>query len=243
MKKFWNWKNQTVQNSKTDAETTERVLELNGTIAEESWFDDDVTPQLFKEELNAGNGDITVWINSPGGDCVAAAQIYNMLSNYAGKVTVKIDGIAASAASVIAMAGDAVLVSPVSMMMIHNPATIAWGDSAEMQKAVAMLDEVKESIINAYEIKTGIDRKRLSKLMDAETWMDANSAVEYGFADEIMQRNTAVDMAVPTVSMMYSPAQVTNSLKEKIAKKCKIEKPKTKAEDLFSRLDLIKNWN
>ena len=243
MKKFWNWKNQVVQDSGTDGETTARVLELNGTIAEESWFDDDVTPQLFKEELNAGNGDITVWINSPGGDCVAAAQIYNMLSNYAGKVTVKIDGIAASAASVVAMAGDKVLVSPVSMMMIHNPATIAWGDSAEMQKAVAMLDEVKESIINAYEIKTGLDRRKLSKLMDAETWMDANSAVEYGFADEIMQRNTAEDMAVPAVSMMYSPAQVTNSLKEKIAKKCKIEKPKTKAEDLFSRLDLIKNWN
>ena len=219
------------------------MLELNGTIAEDSWFDDDVTPQLFKEELNAGSGDITVWINSPGGDCVAAAQIYNMLSNYAGKVTVKIDGIAASAASVIAMAGDAVLVSPVSMMMIHNPATIAWGDSTEMQKAIAMLEEVKESIINAYEIKTGLDRKKLSKLMDAETWMDANSAVEYGFADEIMQRNTAEDMSVPTVSMMYSRAAVTNSLKEKIAKKCKIEKPKTKAEDLFSRLDLIKNWN
>lgn len=232
-----------VQDSGTDVETTERVLELNGTIAEESWFDDDVTPQLFKEELNAGSDDITVWINSPGGDCVAAAQIYNMLSNYSGKVTVKIDGIAASAASVIAMAGDAVLVSPVSMMMIHNPATIAWGDSAEMQKAVAMLEEVKESIINAYEIKTGLDRKKLSKLMDAETWMDANSAIEMGFADEIMQRNTAEDMAIPTVSMMYSPAQVTNSLKEKIAKKCKIEKPKTKAEDLFSRLDLIKNWN
>ena len=232
-----------VQDSGTDGETTERVLELNGTIAEESWFDNDVTPQLFKEELNAGSGDITVWINSPGGDCVAAAQIYNMLSNYAGKVTVKIDGIAASAASVIAMAGDTVLVSPVSMMMIHNPATIAWGDSAEMQKAIAMLDEVKESIINAYEIKTGLDRKKLSKLMDAETWMDANSAVEYGFADEIMRRKTAEDMAVPTVSMMYSPAQVTNSLKEKIAKKCKVEKPKTKAEDLFSRLDLIKNWN
>ena len=243
MKKFWNWKNRVVQDSGTEGETTERVLELNGTIAGESWFDDDVTPQLFKEELNAGNGGITVWINSPGGDCVAAAQIYNMLSNYAGKVTVKIDGIAASAASVIAMAGDTVLVSPVSMMMIHNPATIAWGDSAEMQKAVAMLDEVKESIINAYEIKTGLDRKKLSKLMDAETWMDANSAVEYGFADGIMRRNTAEDMAVPAVSMMYSRAAVTNSLKEKIAKKCKIEKPKTKAEDLFSRLDLIKNWN
>lgn len=225
-----------VQDSGTDVETTERVLELNGTIAEESWFDDDVTPQLFKEELNAGSDDITVWINSPGGDCVAAAQIYNMLSNYSGKVTVKIDGIAASAASVIAMAGDAVLVSPVSMMMIHNPATIAWGDSAEMQKAVAMLEEVKESIINAYEIKTGLDRKKLSKLMDAETWMDANSAIEMGFADEIMQRNTAEDMAVPSVSMMYSPAQVTNSLKEKIAKKCKIEKPKPKPKIYFPGL-------
>ncbi len=167
---------------------TERILELNGTIAEESWFDDDVTPQLFKDELNAGNGDITVWINSPGGDCVAAAQIYNMLTNYKGKVTVKIDGIAASAASVIAMAGDTVLVSPVSMLMIHNPATIAWGDHAQMQKAIDMLSEVKESIINAYVLKTGLSRPKLSHLMDAETWMDANKAVELGFADEIITR-------------------------------------------------------
>ncbi len=154
-KKFWNWKK--VKNQ--EMEVTERILELNGTIAEESWFDDDVTPQLFRDELNAGSGDITVWINSPGGDCVAAAQIYNMLSNYKGKVTVKIDGIAASAASVIAMAGDTVMVSPVSMLMIHNPATIAWGDHAEMQKAMDMLSEVKESIINAYVLKTGLSRR------------------------------------------------------------------------------------
>ena len=133
----------------------ERTLFLNGTIAEESWFDDDVTPKLFKDELLSGSGDITVWINSPGGDCVAAAQIYNMLMDYKGNVTVKIDGIAASAASVIAMAGTKVMVSPVSMLMIHNPATVAMGDATEMQKAIAMLDEVKESIINAYEIKTG----------------------------------------------------------------------------------------
>ena len=147
----------------------ERTLFLNGTIAEESWFDDDVTPQLFRDELNAGNGDITVWINSPGGDCVAAAQIYNMLMNYKGNVTIKIDGIAASAASVIAMAGTKVIMSPVSMMMIHNPATAAFGGSADMQKAIAMLDEVKESIINAYEIKTGLSRTKLSHFMDAET--------------------------------------------------------------------------
>ena len=196
MKKFWNWKNQT--------ETAERTLFLNGTIAEESWFDDDVTPQLFKDELMAGSGDITVWINSPGGDCVAAAQIYNMLMDYKGNVTVKIDGIAASAASVIAMAGTKVLVSPVSMLMIHNPMTAAFGNSDEMQKAIEMLGSVKDSIINAYEIKTGLSRAKLSHLMDAETWMDANKAVELGFADEIMQRGTeSEDAPVPTVSMLY----------------------------------------
>lgn len=168
---------------------TERTLFLNGTIAEESWFDDDVTPQIFKEELNSGGGDITVWINSPGGDCVAAAQIHNMLTDYKGNVTVKIDGIAASATSVIAMAGTKVLVSPVSMLMIHNPATMAFGDHAEMQKAIDMLGEVKESIINAYERKTHLSRAKLSHLMDAETWMNANMAVELGFADGFIERS------------------------------------------------------
>mgnify|MGYP002609972126 CR=1 FL=1 len=243
MKKFWNWKNRTVTNQETQEQTVERTLFLNGTIAEESWFDDDVTPQLFKEELNAGTGNITVWINSPGGDCVAAAQIYNMLANYKGTVTVRIDGIAASAASVIAMAGTKVIMSPVSMMMIHNPMTIAFGDSANMQKAIAMLDEVKESIINAYEIKTGLSRAKLSRLMDAETWMDANSAIEMGFADEIMQRNTADAVEVPQVSNVYSRTAVTNHLMDKIAAKCRIEqRPKTTADSLMERLDLIKNW-
>ena len=223
-----------------------RTLFLNGTIAEESWFDDDVTPQLFKDELNAGSGDITVWINSPGGDCVAAAQIYNMLMDYKGTVTVKIDGIAASAASVIAMAGTKVLMSPVSMMMIHNPMTVAFGDSAEMQKAIEMLGSVKDSIINAYEIKTGLSRTKLSHLMDAETWMDANKAVELGFADEIMQRSdSAEDMEPPAVSMLYSKANVVNSLMDKVAAKCAIKSEptrKTKADDLMARLNLIKNW-
>ena len=223
-----------------------RTLFLNGTIAEESWFDDDVTPQLFKDELNAGSGDITVWINSPGGDCVAAAQIYNMLMDYKGNVTVKIDGIAASAASVIAMAGTKVLMSPVSMMMIHNPMTVAFGDSAEMQKAIEMLASVKDSIINAYEIKTGLSRAKLSHLMDAETWMDANKAVELGFADEIMQRSgSAEDMEPPAVSMLYSKANVVNSLMDKVAAKCAIKSEptrKTKADDLMARLNLIKNW-
>lgn len=249
MKKFWNWKTQTVTNQETQETVTERTLFLNGTIAEESWFDDDVTPQLFKDELNSGTGDITVWINSPGGDCVAAAQIYNMLMDYKGSVTVKIDGIAASAASVIAMAGTKVLVSPVSMLMIHNPMTVAFGNSAEMQKAIDMLASVKDSILNAYEIKTGLSRTKLSHLMDAETWMDANKAIELGFADEIMQRSAITDeVPVPQVSMMFSRTAVVNSLMDKLAAKCKIEaKPtqtetKVKADSLMDRLNLIKNW-
>ena len=243
-KKFWKWRNQ----AETGTAPEERTLFLNGTIAEESWFDDDVTPQLFKDELNSGTGDITVWINSPGGDCVAAAQIYNMLSNYKGKVTVKIDGIAASAASVIAMAGDTVLVSPVSMLMIHNPATIAWGDHAEMQKAIDMLSEVKESIINAYVLKTGLSRPKLSHLMDAETWMDANKAVELGFADEIMARAKAEPEKEPEEgaeegspeedeedekkfppapsSMLFSRRAANNALLNKLAAKYGGEKPK-----------------
>lgn len=104
-------------------------------------------------------------------------------------MTVKIDGIAASAASVIAMAGTKVLVSPVSMLMIHNPATMAFGDHAEMQKAIDMLGEVKESIINAYERKTHLSRAKLSHLMDAETWMNANMALELGFADGFIERS------------------------------------------------------
>lgn len=242
MKKFWNWTNQ----APTETEPEQRILTLNGTIAEESWFDDDITPQLFREELNAGSGDITVWINSPGGDCVAAAQIYNMLMDYRGSVTVKIDGIAASAASVIAMAGTRVLVSPVSMLMIHNPATMAMGDAAEMQKAIAMLDEVKESIINAYEIKTGMSRAKLSHLMDAETWMDAHTAVDLGFADEIMTRPevTGAENHV-TGPMLFSRAAVTNHLMDKLAAKCRIEKKSTQPErsvdDLMERLNLMKH--
>lgn len=251
---------------------TQRTLFLNGTIAEESWFDDDVTPQLFKDELNSGSGDITVWINSPGGDCVAAAQIYNMLMDYKGKVTVKIDGIAASAASVIAMAGTKVLVSPVSMLMIHNPATIAMGDTSEMQKTIDMLNQVKESIINAYELKTGLSRAKLSHLMDAETWMDANKAIELGFADELMKRTSLAfeeedeedeepEEEKPTKGPEEAPDEEEDDEKVVVPKnsmlfsrqtvvnniKSKIEKSSKKtntvsADSLIDRLNLIKNW-
>ena len=179
-RKFWNW----VKNE-GELEST-RTLFLNGEISNETWYGDEVTPKLFKDELNADSGDITVWINSPGGDVFAAAQIYNMLRDYKGHVTVKIDGLAASAASVIAVAGDTVLVSPVAMMMIHNPATLAMGNTKDMEAAIAMLNEVKESIINAYVDKTGLSRNKLSKMMDDETWFNAKKAVELGFADKVL---------------------------------------------------------
>lgn len=181
MKKFWNWIK--VQ----DSEVEERILELNGTIAEESWFDDDITPQMFKEELMSSSGPITIWINSPGGDCIAASQIYSMLMDYKNDVTVKVDGIAASAASVIAMAGTKVLLAPTALLMIHNPSMTASGDHRDMAKAIELLDEVKESIINAYEIKTKQSRAVLSHLMDNETWMNAKKAIELGFADGILE--------------------------------------------------------
>ena len=177
---FWNW----VKNEQE--ENPVRELHINGAIAEESWYDDDVTPKLFREELLSGEGDIVLFLCSPGGDVFAASQIYTMLMEYKGNVTVKIDGIAASAASVIAMAGTEVLMSPTSCIMIHNPLTIAFGDAEDMQKAISMLGEVKESIINSYEIKTGLSRAKISHLMDSETWMNANKAVELGFADGIM---------------------------------------------------------
>ena len=226
-KKFWNW----VKNQEG------RTLYLDGAIAEETWFGDEITPKQFKAELMSGNGDITIWINSPGGDVFAASQIYNMLMDYKGKVTVKIDGLAASAASVIAMAGGEVLISPVAMLMIHNPMTIAFGDTVEMGKAISMLSEVKESIINAYELKTGLTRAKLSHSMDAESWFNAKKAVELGFADKIMFSNES-EQSPTNEGVIFSRMTVTNSLLSKLPQKEK--QTGTDITTLDKRLDLLK---
>ena len=227
-RKFWNW----VRN-----DNDERILMLNGEISNETWFGDEITPEEFRGELNSGQGKVTVWINSPGGDCFAAAQIYNMLMEYPGTVDVHIDGIAASAASVIAMAGNHVAISPVGMMMIHNPATVSIGDEREMKKAMEMLSEVKESIINAYELKTGLPRKQLSNMMNAESWMNAKKALELGFADSILYDGDDEDDEPE--GMIFSRAAVTNSLLNKL--KAQVPKPDNRvdASVLNKRLDLI----
>jgi len=139
--------------------------------------------------------------------------------------------------------------SPVSRMMIHNPATIAFGDTAEMKKAIEMLDVVKESIINAYEIKTGLSRAKLSHLMDTETWMDAHLAMEFGFADGILCRQAGEEeMSAAQDGSAYSPVAVTNCLKDKLAAKCHIQPKEEDAsitgrsvDSLMERLNLIKN--
>ncbi|QRN85799.1 Clp protease ClpP [Clostridia bacterium] len=232
MKKFWNWAR--------DDNSGVRTLYLDGVIAEESWFDDDVTPKAFKAELTAGEGDIVIWLNSPGGDCIAASQIYTMLMDYKGKVTVKIDGIAASAASVIAMAGTTVLMAPTALMMVHNPLTVAIGDSEEMQKAIAMLSEVKESIINAYEIKTGQSRTKLSHLMDAETWLNAKKAIELGFADGILD-DEKKRLQTEDFTYAFSRRAVTNSLLDKVKPKLPKQQTGTPIESLEKRLSLIQH--
>jgi len=175
----------------------------------------------------------------------AAAQIYNMLLDYPGNVTVKIDGIAASAASVIAMAGNEVLMSPISMLMLHNPYTFTWGDSEEMSRAKEMLDEVKESIINVYVKKTGLPRAKLSQMMSEETWMNANKAVELGFADKIMFTEKESEPQNINQWYIFSRLAVTNSLINKFSKQNpekhdELEKPiGTPIDSLDKRLNLL----
>ena len=205
-RKFWNW----VRN-----EGEKRTLLLDGEISDETWWGDEVTPQIFRSELNAAEGDVDLWINSPGGDCYAAAQIYNMLMEYKGNVNVKIDGIAASAASVVAMAGSTVEISPLGMLMIHNPMTVSIGDTHEMERTITFLSEIKESIINAYELKTGLSRAKISRLMDAETWMNAKKAVELGFADSVLYTDAQRPVTDTADGLIFSRAAVTNSLLSK----------------------------
>lgn len=177
MKKFWDW----IRN-----EEGERVLRLEGPIDADSFWGDEITPQMFRNELESEEGDLILWVNSPGGNVFAAAEIYTMLREYKGSVTVRIASIAASAASVVAMAGDTVQMSPTALLMTHDPMTVAMGNTRDMEKAISTLEEVKQSIINAYQAKTGLSRNRISKLMENETWLNAKKAVELGFADEIL---------------------------------------------------------
>ncbi|HGD5729114.1 TPA: head maturation protease, ClpP-related [Streptococcus agalactiae] len=232
MRKFWNF---------TD-EGEVRTLRIEGQIADETWFGDEVTPQLFKNDLLSGKGDITLWINSPGGDVFAAAQIYNMLMDYKGDVHVIIDGLAASAASVIAMAGTTVSMSPVAMMMIHNPWTFAQGEAKDMAKVIEMLGEIKESIINAYELRTGLSRTKISHLMDSESWFNAKKAVELGFADKVLFEKEETPEQDDQNSYTFSRVTAAHDLVVKLQATLQPPKPEKTIpiNQLEKRLNLLK---
>lgn len=217
---FWNWAR--------DEDNT-RVLTIDGIIAEESWWGDEVTPKQFRDELFSGEGDIFLDLHSAGGDVIAASQIYALLMDYPWNVTVRIGALAASAASMIAMAGTTVAMAPCALLFIHNPLTMAVGDSEEMRKAMAMLDEVKEGIINAYELRTSLSRTRISHMMDSDTWLSANKAIELGFADVLLYEDKAKKRKVareddPT-NYAFSCRAVTNSLLGKMMPKAALVKP------------------
>ena len=243
MKKFWNF----VKNE----DTSETELYFEGPISDCTWLGDEITPAMFRDELTKVSGNLTVWINSPGGDCISASQIYTMLRSHKGKVTVKIDGIAASAASVVAMSGDETMISPTGYLMIHNPMTLASGNKSDMEKAIALLDEIKEGIINAYVRKTGLSRNKISKLMDDETWLNAEKALQLGFVDGILfdeKEPQESDENIPdedadkpqknTASMQYSPIQTTASFMQKISALAPVKG--VPIDQLEKRLELLK---
>ena len=179
MNKFWQFKN--------TADENVGELMIYGDISSYSWWGDDISPKNFKDDLDK-LGDISelnIYINSNGGDVFAGQAIYSMIKRHKAKVTVHVDGLAASIASVIAMAGDVVHMPVNAMMMIHNPWTFAYGDSTEMKKVADTLDKIRESIIATYQEKSGLTDKKIIAMMDAETWLTAKDSKELGFADGI----------------------------------------------------------
>lgn len=177
-KKFWNFK---ALNEKTGE------LTLYGEISEYSWWGDEITPKQFKEDLDA-LGDIetlNVYINSPGGDVFAGQAIHSMLKRHKAKVHVYIDGLAASIASVIAMAGDIIYMPRNAMMMIHNPWTFGFGNAMDFRRLADDLDKIRESLIAAYESRSALTKDEIIEKLDAETWLSADDCLEYGFCDEI----------------------------------------------------------
>ena len=235
MRKFWNF---------TKNDSGESELFLYGSISEETWYGDEITPKMFRDELSKISGNITVWINSPGGDVFAASQIYTMLKNHAGKIIVKIDGIAASAASVVAMAGDETLIAPTGMLMMHNPSMITWGNKSDMEQAIKVLEEIKESIINAYEMKSGLSRTKIAKMMDEETWLNAKKAKSLSLVDGILfssgekEETSAEPDTENHIEMSWSPIRTKQSFIQKVS--ASAGRQGVPVEQLKKRLDLLK---
>lgn len=226
MNKFWNW---------IRDESGGRVLRLEGPIDNDNFWGDEITPQMFRDDLEADEGDVTVWINSPGGNVFAAAEIYTMLKEYAGKITVRIASLAASAASVVAMAGDRIEMSPTALMMIHDPSTIAMGNTKDMERVIATLNAVKDSILNAYTLKTGLRKSKISEMMENETWLDAKEALRLGFCDAILYTDEEQPEPEPEdspdteLNNFYSTRQMNLAIMNKLGMGEQYDEPKPAA--------------
>ena len=233
--KFWKW-----TKNLTDDENKLRILRIDGVIDDWKWDNDDnlTTPKEFREELQASDGDILIYITSPGGNIFAASEIYSMLKEYSGgKITVRIPSYAASAATIIACAGNTVEVSPLAILCVHNPyLDFVRGEEKDMIHAAEYLAEIKESVISAYELKTKLPRNKIAELMDAETYMNAKKAVELHFADKILFDDEKIEVEELTAEM-YSSKQVVNSLLDRFKKHF----PQKKAtENLVDAMNLQK---
>lgn len=226
VKKFWNF-------IKNDAENTGDLMLYGDISSSESWWGDEVTPKQFKQDLDAlGNiSTLNVYINSPGGDVFAGQAIHSMLKRHKATVNVYIDGLAASIASVIAMAGDKVIIPSNAMMMIHNAWTIGMGNANDFRKLADDMDKINASIKTTYLNKAkNIDEAKLTELMDVETWLNAQDAVDYGFADEI---EDAKDYAASLQNRLFaSYRHVPQDLPEK-AKSVQIEPQKDEKTELL----------
>jgi len=173
-----------------ETESGETEIEFYGPISEFSWWGDEITPKMFKEQLyaNGKDGPVTVRLNSPGGDLIAASVIRATMIDYPGRITVKIDGLAASAAVMVALGGDVIKIQVSAYMMIHEAAVGIMGylDITILYELIDELSTINAGIIEAYAAKTKLDNEKLSKMMAEETWMTASEAVAFGFADEII---------------------------------------------------------
>ena len=243
MTKFWNLKN--------DAEAPEDgVLDVDGEIvAEKGWFTPEgvCVARDFRKALK-GVKNVTVHINSPGGDVMAGAEIYSALREHSlngeGRVKVIVTGIAASAASIIAMAGDEILMHPVAYMMIHNPWTFAVGDAKELRKAAKTLDVIAEGLGTTYQQRTGKDREELKRMLENETWMSAGTCVEEGFADGIYGAESAAAASASRPTLMSAKAhglqEITARIRDEEPEKDPEEEDPEKEEEARKRADIAR---
>ena len=196
MGKFWDF---SMQASGAGA------LALYGEISDTSWFGDEVTPAAFLKDLEALGeiGALDVYINSPGGDVFAGYAIYHMLRRHPARVTVHVDGLAASAASVVAMAGDRIVMPAASMMMVHRAWTLACGDAARLLDIAAELERVDAQLAQLYADRTGKAIEDIEALMAAETWMTGAEALEMGFCDEVEPNKRIAALCGPEALARY----------------------------------------